>query len=167
MGSIEVSLPLELSAVPDNPTAGEPVHLSVLNAPSAATDYRWKLAGHHERSLRLSSTPRVTLQFETPGVQRVTVLTTDKSVTYEAKLTLRVRLKPNKAARSGGTATQKPQPSTPNRIAPLGLSAVPDNPMAGEPVHLSVLNAPSAATDYRWKLRATASTRSASRQVPE
>jgi plastocyanin len=128
------------------------VHLSVLNAPSAATDYRWKLAGHREHSLRVSSTPGVTLRFETPGVQRVTVVTTDQSLTYQAELTLRVRPKPNRAARPGSTATQKPQPSTPNRIAPLELSAVPDNPTAGEPVHLSVLNAPSAATDYRWKL---------------
>ena len=41
----------------------------------------------------------MTLRFETPGVQRVTVLTTDQSVTYQGKLTLRVRLKPHKAAR--------------------------------------------------------------------
>jgi plastocyanin len=77
--------------VPESPTAGEPVHLSVLNAPSAATDYHWKLAGNQEHRLRLTSTPRVTLQFETPGTERVTVLITDQGLTHRAKLTLRVR----------------------------------------------------------------------------
>jgi plastocyanin len=98
VGSIEASRPLELSALPERPTAGEPVRLSVLNAPSAPTDYRWKLAGDQAHPLHLPSTPRVTLQFETPGIRRVTVLITSQGLTRRAELTLRVRPQPNKAA---------------------------------------------------------------------
>jgi plastocyanin len=77
--------------VPEHPTAGELVRLSVVNAPSAATDYHWKLAGHRNRSLGLASTPQVTVRFRTPGIRRVTVLITGQGRKHRAELTLRVR----------------------------------------------------------------------------
>jgi plastocyanin len=152
VGSLDASRPLELSAVPASPTAGEPVQLSVLNAPTAVTDYRWKLAGHRTRPLRLPSTPRLTLRFPTPGIQRVTVLITSQGLAHRAELTLRIRSNPPTAAPPGSPAPQQSEPPKPNRTPPLELSAVPANPTADEPVQLSVLNAPSAVTDYRWKL---------------
>ncbi len=96
--------------MPERPTAGEPVRLSVLNAPSAATDYRWKLAGRGERSRRLPSTPSVTLRFETPGLQRVTVLITSQGLKHRVELTLRVRRhRPTKALPAGPTSPRQEQ----------------------------------------------------------
>lgn len=86
--------PLELSAVPERPAAGVPVQLSVLNAPSAATDYRWKLAGRRTSPERLPSMPRFKLRFKTPGIRWVTVLITSQGLRYRGELTLRVRRRP-------------------------------------------------------------------------
>lgn len=96
--------------MPERPTAGEPVQLSVLNAPSAAAGYRWKLVGHRTRPLRLPSTPRVTLRFETPGKERVTVVITSQGLAHQAELTLRVRLHPpTKALHAGPTRPRHKQ----------------------------------------------------------
>ena len=97
--TIEASLAPTLSALPESPTTGEPVQLSVLNAPSAATDYRWKLADNAEHPVRFPSAPSVTVQFATAGIHRVTVLITGHRSTQQAALSLRIRSQPGKPAR--------------------------------------------------------------------
>lgn len=111
VGSLKASATLELSAVPKRPAAGELVQLSILNAPSAATDYRWKLAGRRARRLRFPSAPRVTLRFQTPGIRRVTVLITSQGLEHRAELTLRVRRRPPRKARPADSARPRREQS--------------------------------------------------------
>jgi plastocyanin len=154
--TIEASLAPTLSALPESPTTGEPVQLSVLNAPSAATDYRWKLADNAEHPVRFPSAPSVTVQFATAGIHRVTVLITGRQSTQQAALTLRVQPQPPKPGLDANPTHQQPDPPMHSRSGPLKLSALPASPTTGEPVQLSVPNAPSAAADYRWMLAGTA-----------
>jgi plastocyanin len=94
---IQASQAATLSALPATPTTGEPVRLSVLNAPTASTDYRWKLADTAERPLRVPSAPSVTVRFATAGIHRVTVLINGPRATQQATLTLRIRSRRGKS----------------------------------------------------------------------
>lgn len=150
---IKASLATTLSARPDSPTTGEPVRLSVLNALPMATDYRWKLTDDAQQPVRFPSAPNVTVQFATAGIHRVTVQITARQFMQRAALTLRIRPQPPES----GPDVQRSDPPARGRSGRLKLSAVPASPSAGELVHLSVGNAPSAAAaDYRWKLSQSA-----------
>jgi plastocyanin len=150
--SLGASLAPTLAALPKNPTTGEPVHLSVLNAPSAATDYRWMAADNAGHSLRFPSAPSVTAHFATAGIHRVTVLITGRQSTQQATLTLRVRPRPPKPGLDVKPPHQQLGPPMHSRSGSLKLSALPAHPTTGEPVTLSVLNASSASPHYRWML---------------
>lgn len=154
-GTIEASLAPTLSALPEIPTTDKPVQLSVLNPPSDATTYRWRVAGDAEHLLRVASAPRVTLQFATAGIHRVTVLIAGRHSTQQAALSLRVRPLPSKPGPDVDPTRERPNRPTHSRPRPLKLSAVPANPTTGEAAHLSVLNGPPAA-NYTWKLAGSA-----------
>jgi plastocyanin len=83
--------PLKLSALPESPTAGQPVRLSVLNPASASAVYRWQLIGSIASPAQVSSEPQVTMQFAGTGIQRVGVTVTVGHVTQQATISILVR----------------------------------------------------------------------------
>ncbi len=117
------------------------MRLSVVSAPSAAIGYRWMLGDNAQVPLRFPSAPRVSVQFASAGIYRVTVVITGRQAAQQAALTLRVRSQLPKPAPDVNPRYQQRASAMHSRSGPLKLSALPANPTAREPVHPSVLNA--------------------------